>query len=1342
MKAIFSPAEPRQQKRIEALNAAAGLLQGVAGSAESIYSVFREQIEEMGLRGGVSLLDDEKQKLTFQSIAQPGRGQVLSKLESIFGRSAKNYSIDVDQVDVYQRVIMTGEAVFAPETKKVIRQMLPFSEESFIARVLEVFGRDPGIYCPLFIRDEIVGVLNVAGSDLTEADLPVFNAFANYMSAALTNNQLIEELKEKERNYRSFFNNLPIGIYRVSPEGHLLMANPVLLAQMNLTSQYIYEDIILGETGLKPLHDRAKVMEELKRTGQLIGLETKWENHQGEKTYFKENLKGFYDEHGELLYIEGTLENITDKITTIATIQKQLDDLLLLNQIAETSARQVDVDTLLEQVTEFVAEKLSFEHFGALIWEPTEGLLRVHPSYRGLSPENLNKVFLPGEGVIGSVFETGVAQRIADVRLVAGYIDSGLEMKSELCVPIKAGNRVLGVLNAERKEVAGFSAEEGILLSTIADQLATALERAQYLGEVKNQALRLTLLNEASMTTSRILDPKELIDLIASQIINLINPDSFRITLHHELTQELEIAIAVEKGVVDPSVTGLVVPVREGGLTSLVLETGEVLQIEDLETSPLLIGFSQGRSQMKGSWAGIPLVSGRSVIGALTLQYYERKVLDKDQTQFLESLASNAAIAITNGNLFAEIQTRFALSQHLAKLSEKLNQPQTEREVIEVIGESALSLLNLEIGAVYVPSKARSIKCAWSKGVSQAFIDFTENHFTNVSALALLRNSEPVLIPEIEEFPGDAQLAESGAKEGLKSVAIWPLIYEGKMIAAVACAKHEPYLWTDDEASVLMTFARQAAISIQNARLLEAERNRRFEAEALYKTTTALTSTLDINMVLDNILVELYRVVDYYSASLQLLDDDVVRIVAVQGLHINPDQIIGLEFSATNQLFSEMQQALEPIILKDAQEDTRFEYLSKVNYVRGWIGVPLVVGEKMIGCLTIDSDQVGAFDRNHAQKAKAFANQAAIAIETASLFSQTQRRLQVLQSIHTIDQAISGNLDLSVTLDVWMEQVVNLLGVDGVRVFSYDPDSQLFDLISQRELISMRRKGTEQFYDEASVQQAITQREVIMRNSPVSKKSLAQPSTASYFVAPLITRGLIHGVLELFSVNKVQSNDEWLSLLKTLSTQAAIAIENDTLLSSLKQSNDELVSAYDRTLEGWAYALELRDRETVGHSRRVTELTLRLAKRMGISGMQLSNIRRGTLLHDIGKMGLPDNVLLKEGPLTEDELKTMQTHPRLAFEMLSSIPYLTPALDIPYYHHEKFDGTGYPHGLKGKDIPLPARIFAVVDVWDALLSDRPYRDAWTKDATLQYIKDQSGKHFDPDIVKKFLEIVE
>ena len=151
---------------------------------------------------------------------------------------------------------------------------------------------------------------------------------------------------------------------------------------------------------------------------------------------------------------------------------------------------------------------------------------------------------------------------------------------------------------------------------------------------------------------------------------------------------------------------------------------------------------------------------------------------------------------------------------------------------------------------------------------------------------------------------------------------------------------------------------------------------------------------------------------------------------------------------------------------------------------------------------------------------------------------------------------------------------------------------------------------------------------------------------------------------------------------------------------------------------------------------------MRLARRIGITGSELANIRRGTLLHDIGKMGLPDSVLLKKGPLTREEEKIMQTHPQLAYDMLLPIPYLKPALDIPYYHHEKWDGNGYPHGLKGEEIPLAARIFAVVDVWDAVVFDRPYREAWTREDAIEYLKDQSGKHFDPQIVEIFLEIIE
>jgi putative nucleotidyltransferase with HDIG domain len=167
--------------------------------------------------------------------------------------------------------------------------------------------------------------------------------------------------------------------------------------------------------------------------------------------------------------------------------------------------------------------------------------------------------------------------------------------------------------------------------------------------------------------------------------------------------------------------------------------------------------------------------------------------------------------------------------------------------------------------------------------------------------------------------------------------------------------------------------------------------------------------------------------------------------------------------------------------------------------------------------------------------------------------------------------------------------------------------------------------------------------------------------------------------------------------------------------------------------------MDMRDRETEGHSQRVTELTLALARMMGLSDRELSNIRRGALLHDIGKMGIPDAILMKQGALTDEEWALMKKHPLFAHEMIAHIQYLQDALDIPQYHHEKWDGTGYPYGLKGEQIPLPARIFAIVDIWDALRSDRPYRPAWSAAKALKYIRSISGTHLDPKVVQIFLE---
>jgi putative nucleotidyltransferase with HDIG domain len=250
---------------------------------------------------------------------------------------------------------------------------------------------------------------------------------------------------------------------------------------------------------------------------------------------------------------------------------------------------------------------------------------------------------------------------------------------------------------------------------------------------------------------------------------------------------------------------------------------------------------------------------------------------------------------------------------------------------------------------------------------------------------------------------------------------------------------------------------------------------------------------------------------------------------------------------------------------------------------------------------------------------------------------------------------------------------------------------------------------------------------------------LADETFTAHYATPLVVKGQIKGVLELFHRNTVDPNPEWINYFETLATQAAIAIESASLLENLQRSNTELKLAYDATIEGWSRALDLRDRETEGHTQRVTKMALELAEKMGMEDTEKQNLWRGSLLHDIGKMGVPDSILLKNSPLTQSEWEIMRMHPTYAHQMLSPISYLKNALEISYCHHEKWDGSGYPRGLKGEEIPLSARLFSVVDVFDALTSDRPYRAAWPQEEVYRYIQEQTGKHFDPQVAKIFLE---
>ncbi len=354
-----------------------------------------------------------------------------------------------------------------------------------------------------------------------------------------------------------------------------------------------------------------------------------------------------------------------------------------------------------------------------------------------------------------------------------------------------------------------------------------------------------------------------------------------------------------------------------------------------------------------------------------------------------------------------------------------------------------------------------------------------------------------------------------------------------------------------------------------------------------------------------------------------------------------------------------------------------------------------------------------------------------------------------LDALRKIDQAIINTFDLRVTLNIILDHIQSHLQIDAAVILKHDENTHTLSFVQGVGFRTKALQHTNPRVGHGYAGRVALQRELVhISDLSTSDYGLLDSpefdaeNFVAYYGVPLLSKGVLVGVLEVFTRSNLEPDTEWVKYLETLAGQAAIAIDNISLFENLERSNAKLMHAYDATIEGWASALELRDMETEGHSRRVVDTTIALAKMLGISGSNLTHVRRGALLHDIGKMGVPDSILQKTGPLTDDEWAIMKQHPALSHRWLASIDYLRPALDIPYCHHEKWDGSGYPRGLKGEQIPLAARIFAIVDVWDALRSDRPYRKAWADEDALEHIKEQSGTHFDPRVVTAFLQYLE
>jgi HD-GYP domain-containing protein (c-di-GMP phosphodiesterase class II) len=579
-----------------------------------------------------------------------------------------------------------------------------------------------------------------------------------------------------------------------------------------------------------------------------------------------------------------------------------------------------------------------------------------------------------------------------------------------------------------------------------------------------------------------------------------------------------------------------------------------------------------------------------------------------------------------------------------------------------------------------------------------------------------------------------------------------PMLDRGELIGVIGVGDIAPqsHQFTDADTRLLSLFAAQAASAVHAARLDEETRRRLAELEAVNRISTALRTAQTLDEMLPLLLDETLKIMNTDTGILALYDETsgVLHRTAARGWMAVPtaeplrpgEGIMGLVFSTG-----------EPCLSRELTSDARTRESKRTRIPSGWgaAGIPIRAAQEIIGVFFISVPLPREFTSEEVRLLSTLAEIAGNAIHRTRLHEQTEQQLQRLAGLHTIDQTISASLDLRLTFNVLLDQVVDQLRAHAAAILLLKLPTQTLEYAAGRGFRSNAIARSRLRIDDGSAGCAARERRTIHIPNLLQTEGmfaraqlLAGEQFVTYFAAPLIAKGQVKGVLELYHRAPLQPDRAWLEYLDTLARQAAIAIDNTEMFEMLQRSNIELMLAYDTTLEGWSRALELRDYETQGHSKRVVELTLRLARALHFTDAELVQLRRGALLHDIGKLAISDTILLKREPLTQAEQETIHQHPIYAHDLLSPVTFLRPSLDIPYCHHEKWDGTGYPRALKGEQIPLAARLFAFVDVWDAMRSDRPYRTRLPDAEARAYIQSQAGKHFDPQIVELFLRTTE
>lgn len=1005
----------------------------------------------------------------------------------------------------------------------------------------------------------------------------------------------------------------------------------------------------------------------------------------------------------------------------------------LIRVLIEDLDTEAEIDPLLTVLAQRLQKQIPFAQGGFLIADPNSGALERHSSFIA------GKESTALQSIESELREREVTQ--------SGNAELGRE-GNWLSAPLFVNSKLFAMIFLEREAPYIFEADEAAYLEFATRQIAPLIERLQNVERSRRRTDQLAAFNSVASTVHEWLEVEQLAQRVLGILLQvtgtrlgffyLIEPNG---TLR--LVREFGVALEHRGAFRDSELS------RHPALLRI-LESGSIQVVDD----PASVDFSNNfralaRRIPMSSLAVLPLRTKGRALGFIGLAA-ENESVKIDDVEFVQSLVDQAAQAIENARLFGESRRRLEEQSLLRELAQRFLSALDPEEVLERTLEALSSLLDADYFEILLPDgEGGNFRLACGRGWRPGVVGRLQvpNDPRYLTGYALMTQA-PLLIEDLNKEQRFEPL-EHHIRHQVASGVCAPMLAETRAIGILGAYSREARHFTPEQSHFIYLVATQTAIALEKSRHSQAAQRRLDELTLLNDVVGAATSEASFNKLLDNIAGEVSQLLESDQVHIYFVDtthNDLVVAAARRkdGAAALPPRIgFGVGVAGW------VAQSGLPILIPDSSLDERFS--GTTGTTKAEVCVPMKIRERVIGVIAAESPTPNVFDESDLRLLSTLAHQVAATVERARLLNETEQRLTEISDLFELTNLMRTATTEERLQELIVSGTVRLLNARGGSLQILSEDEEVLRLVATHGLGGVgaeipRTMGGVSWDAVNSGESYVI--ENVHEDVRIRLPELIQEICGA-IIAPLRTPTHNLGTLFVGFDNTEPPTEAQLHLVTTIANLAAHAMQRQRLYEQtvgqaefLRLALRELQSSYQATLLALSAALDARDRETEGHSKRVMKLALAIGQKLKLSPGELTALERGALLHDIGKIGISDNILLKPGPLTPEERELMNRHPEMGHEMLQGIPFLQDVLPIVLYHQEMFDGSGYPYGMKGEEIPLGARIFAVADTYDAMTSSRPYREAMPHEIALEEIERCAGSQFDPVVVAAFKQIFE